>query len=279
MMHIAFCADGNFLKPLEIALFSVLTSSRQPSDLHFHILQLEKFCEKNIQALANQFGATLSFYSLETELYAKGRFSPAMYGRLYLPLLLDTNIHKVIYLDCDIVVANDISELWLTDICSYDIAAVPEIKSPIKDYLLKKFCLEDYFNSGVLLINLDSVRKNNSFHCVIQYIEKNTALLYPDQDALNSVLSQRWLALPDKWNQMSLTLYERPMIVHYALSKPWKDNRNKNGYLYHALLSKYPFKLPYFPQEHSNKSIFNIKETKLYSILSFYFWKIKALLV
>ncbi|MDH0474535.1 glycosyltransferase family 8 protein [Aeromonas caviae] len=279
MIHVAFCSDSKFQKPLEIAIFSILRSSADSMKLHFHIVQLDDFNCTNIEAMVSSYQANVSFYTMNTHLYEKGRFSQAMYGRLYLPELIDCSVSRVIYLDCDVIVASDLLELWQSEIDGYEVAAVPEPKSQIKKYLTKKYNIDDYFNSGCLLIDLDKVRGTHNFFNVRQFIEKNNDLIYPDQDALNYIYSNNWKPLPEKWNQMSLEFYEEPSIIHYALSKPWGGTGNKNAYLYEQCVNEYPYELPFFTFEFQRRHILDsseLKRTKIYQMLSYLYWTIKS---
>lgn len=271
-MHITFCADGNFLKPLELAIFSLLRTQSQSVSLH--VLMLDEFSTDNLSALAQRYNAEITFYSFSTDLYAKGRFSKAMYGRLFIPSLLTLDIEKVIYLDCDVLVNRDLSDLWCTLLGGNAIAAVPELSSPIKSYLLKSFQLDDYFNSGVLLLDLIRLREDNQFIQVLDYIHENESLLYPDQDALNVVFANSWQKLPSKFNYIDLSKNDEASIVHFALAKPWNSDRNKNDYFYHQLVESYPFSLPSFYQDQPIRfSIVGVlKSSFVGNVLRYLYW-------
>lgn len=271
-MHITFCADGNFLKPLELAVFSLLRTQKQSVSLH--ILMLDEFSTDNLSALAQEYDARITFYPFSTDLYAKGRFSKAMYGRLFIPSLLALDIEKVIYLDCDVLINRDLSDLWCTSLDGNMIAATPELSSPIKAYLLKSFQLNDYFNSGVLLLDLVRLREGKKFIQVLDYVHDNENLLYPDQDALNVIFRDNWQKLPAKFNYMALNENTDATIIHYALAKPWNNDSNKNDFFYHKLVKTYPFTLPYFYQDQPIKFnlVGSLKGSFIGNILRYLYW-------
>ncbi|CED70268.1 lipopolysaccharide biosynthesis protein, glucosyltransferase [Aliivibrio wodanis] len=271
-MHITFCADGNFLKPLELAVFSLLRTQKQ--SVSVHILMLDEFSTDNLSALAQKYDARITFYPFSTDLYAKGRFSKAMYGRLFIPSLLNSDIEKVIYLDCDVLVNRDLSDLWCTSLDGNMIAATPELSSPIKSYLLKSFTLHDYFNSGVLLLDLVRLREGKKFTQVLDYVHENENLLYPDQDALNVIFRNNWQKLPSEFNYMALNKTDDAAIIHYALAKPWNSDSNKNDCFYHQLVQGYPLPLPSFYQDQPIKCnlIKALKSSFIGNILRHLYW-------
>ena len=84
----------------------------------------------------------------------------------------------------------------------------------------------NYFNSGMLLINLNKWRENDIGRKTMQYIAQNQSnAKFFDQDALNVVLQGLWLSLPERFNtQCNVNIVEKPdtVVVHYvSVFKPW----------------------------------------------------------
>ena len=163
--------------------------------------------------------------------------SVANYYRLLMADLLPNYLRKILYLDSDIIFKTDIGELWQTDVSEYYVAAVAE---PFYDCSYLGFASEDkYFNSGVMLINLDKWRKEEIGETTINFIEQNPDKIKMwDQDGLNVVLKGKWLELPQQWNQTSRIFEQNPFtipsIIHYTGSlKPW------NYHCQHPLKSEY----------------------------------------
>ena len=134
---------------------------------------------------------------------------------------------QALYLDCDIVVTRDLSEILAIDLGSYPVAAVRDLGGEV-------YFGEQIFNLGVLLINVDYWREND---VAGQLIEMTDALhekvSHDDQSILNILFENRWLELPFKYNYATLHMtfsdYEPekglyPPVIHYLNErKPWKE--------------------------------------------------------
>lgn len=272
MINICFCSDSNYLKPLELAIFSIVVNCEDK--VSFHIIKTDSFSELNILELSLTYDFEVTFYDLDITLPSKGRFSKAMYGRLYLDVILPTSIDKVIYLDCDLVVNKSISSLWNTDISSFAIGAVSEENSIIKQSLMRKYSLNEYFNSGVLLINLNKVRSEFIFRKVLSLLnDSNASFEYPDQDALNIVLDNNWHALSNIYNYTGLDFSPESVVIHYALSKPWDNDLNMNSYFYHEYNRVYPLRIPFFKNDFNKKTRLNIFKEKLVYPIRLIYWR------
>ena len=152
--------------------------------------------------------------------------SIATYYRLAAPHILPSNVGKILYLDSDIIVRRSLEDLWNTDIQDYALAAVidpwwspgggPHVEVPPG---------AKYFNAGVLLINLDYWRMNNVSENATAFARNNFEKVhYWDQDALNAILVDRWIPVPQIWNAYDFHKGRSvidPAIVHFCGPKPW----------------------------------------------------------
>lgn len=165
------------------------------------------------------------------------------YFRLAIPKVVSEDIHKVLYLDSDMIIRNDITKIWNIDLENYIVGAVINPLNDKNVYLYKGLGLKDssdYFNAGVLLINLKEWRRREFNKEINAFIEKNQkSIIYADQDALNGAINGNWKRIDERWNmtnnlldidtnsqyQLSRTLKEitrNPYIVHFTgKSKPW----------------------------------------------------------
>jgi lipopolysaccharide biosynthesis glycosyltransferase len=220
-----------------------------------------KISEENknkLNEVVNRYGNEITFLSPKNKLFKVlpknstiGYITKETYFRLGLPRLLDKKIKKVLYLDCDLIVKGDISELWKVKIKNHYLAAVDE--SCLFDSQRKKILVSElrltrnspYFNAGVLLLNIDKWRKNKVTTRILKYLQKRPALRFMDQDALNVVLYKKWLQLDYKWNY---TTYHwkvlpdvEPSIIHFCgWNKPWNsDIRYKEDYFKYLELSNW----------------------------------------
>ena len=149
---------------------------------------------------------------------------------------------KVIYLDGDIIVRHDLSDLWNTPIDGYASGVVEDQRGDdVFIHNLNKVATP-YFNAGVQLINLDYWRQNNIGQKMAEYMKEHPDNCpYADQDPANKILSGKVKYLDFKYNFMEDWFYptsqwqihfskwdriladrEDPYIVHYCRGlKPW----------------------------------------------------------
>lgn len=165
--------------------------------------------------------------------------------RLILPEILQ-NADRVLYLDSDLVVLDRLNALWECPLGDQLVGAVRNPlyphQSPRRLRGLGLGSADEYFNSGVLLMNLAGMRRENCAEALVAYAEQHqNDLIYPDQDVLNAVLKGRWMELPLRYNAQS-PIFElpasrlpfradeiksatnHPAIVHFSgMLKPWLD--------------------------------------------------------
>ena len=142
------------------------------------------------------------------------------------------DLDKVLYLDGDTIVLDDLAELFNTDIKDYYAGVVRDFPAYYvrKDY--EEVGLYDYFNSGVMLLNLNNLRNNKIPEKLLEYKLQSNSTRYMDQDCFNVIFSGHIKFLDPKYNYMtsSIDLYkkfclkdEKPIIVHTTSgNKPWK---------------------------------------------------------
>ena len=156
---------------------------------------------------------------------------------------------KIIYLDTDVIINNNLEELYNIDIENYELAAV---KDALNWTAPRRWFRKFYFNSGVLLLNLKKIRETGMLEKT-RYLCKNKKLLYADQDALN--LSAKYVKrLPLKFNAKDK--YYNEIVVHHFCNvregktmflgkwwhriKPWEvDFVKSKTHAYDDILDKY----------------------------------------
>ena len=172
------------------------------------------------------------------------------YYRLFIASLFP-QYNKILYLDCDIVVLGDISELYHIELEDHILGAVSDQfvsnTNEFKLYVEKAIGIapNHYVNAGVLVINLEQFRKNDIEKQFIRLItEYDFDLLDPDQAYLNYLCRDKILYLPNGWNKvpMPLDCEGNKNIVHYALyKKPWQYNDVIDGNYFWYYAEKSPF--------------------------------------
>lgn len=189
---VVFASDEKGALQLGIALYSLLTSSGATSGLRVVVLDvgIARRDRENIELLCRKFDVRLIWIGdlssrLDGVPYSDS-FPPAACARLLLPELLPGE-KSILYVDIDVLFSSDIGELLAMELGDSLGAAVYE--------------KEAYFNSGVMLMNLDLMRKEGIQELMFTALrELQEHLIYFDQDILNMALAGRVLPLHPRWN-------------------------------------------------------------------------------
>lgn len=261
-MNVAYCSDENYVQHLVVSITS-LSHHNNCNELVVHVVDggISDNSKIVLKGVAEMAGFQIFFvvvdFSLFDNFLVDGHITLATYYRIAIPNLLPINCEKVLYLDCDIIINGNLSDLWLQEINDFAIAAVPEYNN-IRNV---EMGLGDTktFNAGVLLLNLKKWREEALSDKIFSFIKENPAKIkFHDQDALNAVFVNHWLELPIKWNltfkyiakrniiqdKVLLKQIDKPAIIHFNESfKPWHFRlRHPYKYLYGKFLKKTPFK-------------------------------------
>ena len=170
---IFFAIDDGYTPFLAVALQSLIENASKNYNYCIKILhtnveeehkkQIKKYEKENV----NIEFVDLSYYieKVQDKLYTRDYYTNTTYFRLFLPELYP-QYDKVLYLDSDVIVVGDISELYNIDMGTNLVAAAPDdiiqYNKVFQDYAelvvgVAKY--QNYFNAGVLLMNLDELRK------------------------------------------------------------------------------------------------------------------------
>ena len=204
--------------PHSAALLSSVLDHRGDDELVVHYLHGPEFPRDATGRLAGMFrdvdGAELVFHEIEPErvagLGAPDYFSTANWYRIFLPELVP-EADRVLYVDADAILAGGLHPAD-DDYSSVagSLGAVDDVRLPWLDDRAAQLGLpagQRYFNSGVLLMNLDAMRRDDAAKAVLDYARAEGDRLYwVDQDALNVVLGDRRLSLHPRWNAMNAIL-------------------------------------------------------------------------
>ncbi|HKR98923.1 MAG TPA: glycosyltransferase family 8 protein [Candidatus Dormibacteraeota bacterium] len=191
---------------------------------YMHGSDVSRRDERRLAMMVEHEGGSISFLRISDRelkgLPTKGFTRKATWYRVFLPELLP-DVHKILYLDCDLIVCDSLAELFDTDMTNNWVGAVTNVFQ--HNHLHRPVELgldgpEVYFNAGVLLMNLHEMRRDHCTEALLEYGRRNAAHLeWRDQDALNVVLGGRRLALHPRWNCMnSVLLFEAAEDVYGA---------------------------------------------------------------
>ena len=209
-INIAFASDDNYAQHIAVVIASIMENTQDA--ICFYIIN-DNISTEKIEKLKNtalNLKAKIEFIDVPQEkfndLYLSGHVSKAAYLRLALADILPNEINKIIYLDVDLLVYDDIKKLWDIDLQNLSLAAVPDFGIMTSKRLCrqKKQVLglpvgKSYFNSGVLVINLKEWRKRNYTKQILEMIHNNS-FPHHDQDALNKLFMNKWKSLDLRWN-------------------------------------------------------------------------------
>lgn len=188
-------------------------------------------------------------YSDFKQIKTAAHVSPTALYKFNIPGIFE-HLGKILYLDCDIIVRDDLTELYDTDISGCYAAVCEDIGAetyPAPYNRRLKIKHEKYFNSGVMLLNLALLREDHIAEKLIEY-KKYGINHYMDQDAFNVVFAERvvyfsflynmtisaWLPYPcDVLNkyygftlQSKVAYFTDAKILHFSSpEKPWKNRR------------------------------------------------------
>jgi len=243
-IYIATATNNKYAEHLAVMLNSLLENKASKNPIKIYVIGSD-ISEQNQSLLAKtvgKFKAKIRFKPIDPTLYedfmklvsragAQKHLTKETYYRIAIPDLFKEKVHKVIYLDSDMIVKEDITQLWNLNIDQYFLGAIED--SFVKDSRNKVLDLpreSKYFNAGVLLINLKKWREERVKNKIIDFIKNNSSKIkFCSQDPLNAIFHDKWLPIDLKWNFQTYHLTYpnlkniNPAIIHYTgRKKPWK---------------------------------------------------------
>jgi lipopolysaccharide biosynthesis glycosyltransferase len=234
-MEVLFCFDERYEQHFGAAVTSLLLNNLEHlSKVHIVTKKVSDNLNQKITQLKTKSKVDFLIYEVNDQdvqnLKVSAHISSAAYYRLLAPDLLPQDLNKILYLDSDLVVTGSISELYNYDITNYIIAAYRGDGKAVSSKKRLDLKGDYYFNSGVMLINLQAWRDIDVGKQCIEYIRNfpDQVMLW-DQDALNKIIDGQFFHIDKKWNSL-VDLYngkslidQESIIVHYIGSlKPWQ---------------------------------------------------------
>lgn len=260
IIPIFFATDDNYAPYLGVAISSLIKNASQDYFYKIHVLttSLSPSNRRKLSACIKKSSAELSFVNVSDKvsgilhrLHLRDYYSSATYYRFFIADLFP-QYQKALYLDCDIIINGDVSELYNTPLGSNLLGAVEEeVMQKITvfgDYVEKVLELPraSYFNAGVLVMNLAEFRHRDVLGQFVELLGKRRFDVTQDQDYLNVIAYGSTVLIGLEWNKTPIpdeSFDDRsPLLVHYKINwKPW----HYDGVLYgddfweYALKSKY----------------------------------------
>ena len=232
-INVCLSCDDNYSKYAVVLVASALSNSNPDDYINFYILDgnISEENKQKILAMQKTAHCNIKFikvdeskFDLYKQIITHSYITLPTYFRLKIAELLP-DIERVIYLDCDMVIEDSLSELYNTDLGNNIIAGVLDARVHHK----RKWRKKKYINAGMILFDLDKIRKENIEDQFLEYTKSNLhSIQTGDQDIINFVLKDRIKILDGLWNVQVSSFASRtnftnhPKIIHYiSCDKPW----------------------------------------------------------
>ncbi len=252
-VHIVVSFDDGYIKQALVSIYSVIKNTSDASRLRFHVLHDEKLSPVTRDFLCNKFKEVkFDFYAIEDDyiftVYPHNRehINRNTYYRLFMHECLPQSVKRLIYMDLDTLVCDDIIALWNMDMDGKTLAGCNDEGGVSQSRRL--FGLnwnKSYINAGVLLFNREqAVRKykNLRFLYLESFLKNMKNLTLQDQDIINIAYKDDIKILPLRWNvgsrvyssseleaaypkSVAAAAVHNPALIHFTgENKPWKPD-------------------------------------------------------
>lgn len=260
---LVYAVDDNYAPFLCVSLKSVLSTVSSDYFIKVYILntgisqlnqtRIRQVAEENCDSVDVEYVDVADrLDGLQDKMHLRDYYTNAIYYRIFIPSLFP-QYEKIIYMDCDIVLNEDLSKLFNVHLGKNIVAAVhEEAMSSFECFgaYSEEFLgvpRMQYFNSGLLVINTAEYNKFNIETEFINLMLKHKFEVAPDQDYLNVLLYGRTELLDVGWNKTPIP--EKPFpdenvkLIHYKLNfKPW----HYYGVKYEEFFWKYAKETPFY---------------------------------
>jgi lipopolysaccharide biosynthesis glycosyltransferase len=253
---IVFTCDNHYFKYTFVTIISIIENRKKNKEYDFFVLS-EDISKENKQIaekyLSAYKGVSIRFINLENiekdKFHLNAYMTVSTYYRFYIPQLF-RDFEKVLYLDSDLIVDNDISELLELELgdnlaaCCISPFVQRLIESNLHLDMNRDYCVDvlkmplpiRYFNAGVMLYNIREINRKNISDKLFHSVEEIPQPLYQDQDLLNSVFSRNGevLFLPGKYNFTKSIFISKKRILLEGVKKKLGISRASNPFfIYH----------------------------------------------
>ena len=254
MYQVVFAVNDKYVPMLSVAIMSLLNTIKVELVINILFSNLSAKNRENISIICKKKGAKVNFLPVDRKVFfgleEMGHLKIEAYYRMAIPDLISAD--RALYLDCDILFLNDVSELFDISIEGFPVAAVEDPDyQPIAHLGMSKGSV--YFNSGIMLMNLEYWRSSHIADKTLLFLKDNPEKIkYADQCALNHVLDGNFIKIDKKYNFQTGFIGKgseqknQPSIVHFTGSiKPTN------------YLSQHPYK-SVFMNELKNSKYYNV---------------------
>lgn len=258
IFNVVYITDENYAMPTCVSIISLLCSNTKKNHFQIYVLmdntsrktkqKFEMLQDKYV--ICNFIDINSNKYKQIVDICTNTYVTKTALFKFDIANILN-GIDKVLYLDGDILIRKDISELFEIDLSDYYLAAVDDMGDTLNEKgeseLAQRIGVEKgrYFNSGVMLLNLDKMRKEQIGGKLLKFRSEQTNY-FMDQDAFNKIMGMKRFILPyqynfrtalfdnylmdeissvffgGKYNSVEECLCDQAIIHMTARYKPWK---------------------------------------------------------
>jgi lipopolysaccharide biosynthesis glycosyltransferase len=261
-LRLVLACDEAYAMPLATALRSIVEANRGNWPLDCHILTdgFSEAAKRRVSESLPDGAARIQWVAVSMEpfrgFYTAPHVSVMTFARLLIPRAFPDTVSRLLYLDTDILVLDDLMPLWETDLEGAVVGAVLDGLDRHLTSGTRTFAgvprVRGYFNAGVLLIDLERWRKQGISEAALEYHTRFPSSPYMDQDGINVACDGLWKCLDSGWNFQdhfarkieAIAKHERPSIVHFVTGlKPWKVSSGSiNASFYDSFRSRTKFR-------------------------------------
>ncbi|SEK61812.1 glycosyltransferase family 8 protein [Parapedobacter koreensis] len=236
--------DNHYAMLLAALIKSIEANHHTPEKLEFYIVD-DNISKKNRLKLSASINAdtTTIHWKPMRDCIPKGTVLPTdksssplnIYVRLFIPFFVSPGTERVIFLDVDMIMLEDISKLWYTDLQTNIVGAVQDqfiqIVSRwggISNYEQFGYTKDSkYFNAGLMLMDIKKWQANDISNKVLKCLAENKEhAQFQDQYGLNAILGHHWLELDPLWNRFAYSEDKNPYLIHFTGRKPIYETYN-----------------------------------------------------
>ncbi len=263
---IFFSTDDNYIPCLSVAIHSLEANASDENNYRIIILhtgmsllgkmELKKLETDNVRISFQNISHITNKMSKDLKLRLRDYYSETIYYRMFIPSMFP-EYEKAIYLDGDIILQDDIANLFNLDLKDNLVgAAIDYVVNTTPEFVTYSDAAlglpaKHYFNSGVLVMNLREMRKARiEEKFITMLLNYNLDTIAPDQDYLNVLCKDRVTYFSDTWNKMpdfgKMYDINELHLIHYNMyRKPWhyKDMPYEEAFWKYAKETSYYEKL------------------------------------
>ena len=256
---IVLACDSNYAMPLA-AMIASLAEAHPGTTLDLWLLTkgFSPELRNKVQASTGPGSATFHWETVDLRRFEGYNTPPHVsemtFARLLIPNIVPRAVERVLYLDTDMLVLQNLMPLMQAELNGAVIGAVDDglaAGSPMAKGIPQ---VKRYFNAGMLLIDVPKWRECRVSERALEYLVAHPDTPYGDQDALNAVCCGNWKAVDSRWNFQAhhdkslakMTREQRPAVVHFITSsKPWNlEAVSINADFFDQYRSRTPFAKP-----------------------------------